>query len=267
MVSATPVPARSRWCGLPAGRTGGRSGSGLRCSAGRRTLGGRVSVAPEPVHVAAERLGQQGRAPPPARGASRARGRTPAAAITSAMPTAAVTTLRQSRLGSGARIHGNGQPAARNAYRAAPMASTHQPTVGATYRLSVRIRNASTSPSSAAPNRDSVWVSRATRPSTKSRHSAAVASATSSRHRRVTGERVRGQRRHVDHERRSDHGHPVGRAQPLRAARGRDCARAACTGRPHRPGRPPIQRRPPRPSQASAVSMSSWTTGTTARPT
>ena len=94
------------------------------------------------------------------------RGRTSAAAITSAMPTAAVTVFRQSRLGSGARIHANGHPAARNAYRAAPKASTHQPTAGATYRLSVRIRNASTSPSSAAPKRDSVWVFRATQPST-----------------------------------------------------------------------------------------------------
>jgi len=38
-----------------------------------------------------------------------------AAAITSATPCDAVTVLRQSRGGSGARIHGSAHPAARNA--------------------------------------------------------------------------------------------------------------------------------------------------------
>ena len=104
---------------------------------------------------------------------------TSAAAIVSAIPCTAVTTLRQSRRGSGARIQANTHPAAKNTYRAPPIASTHAPTEGATSTLSARIRKASTSPSSFAPNADAVPVRRATCPSTKSRASATDASAVS----------------------------------------------------------------------------------------
>ena len=60
------------------------------------------------------------------------RGSTSAAATVSAIPCAAATTLRQRRDGSGARIQGSSHSPARNRYRAAPIASTHAPTAGAT---------------------------------------------------------------------------------------------------------------------------------------
>ncbi len=58
-------------------------------------------------------------------------GRTPAAATVSTIPCAAATTLRQRRGGSGARIHGTSHSPTRNRYRAAPIASTQAPYVGA----------------------------------------------------------------------------------------------------------------------------------------
>jgi len=59
-------------------------------------------------------------------------GRTSDAATVSTIPCAAVTTLRQRRGGSGARIHGRRHSPARNRYRAAPIASTHAPDARAT---------------------------------------------------------------------------------------------------------------------------------------
>jgi hypothetical protein len=60
------------------------------------------------------------------------RGGRPDAATTSTTPSVAATTLRQYRGGSSARIQGTTQPAAANAYRIRPMASTHPPSEPAT---------------------------------------------------------------------------------------------------------------------------------------
>ena len=107
-----------------------------------------------------------------------ASGRMSAAATVSTTPTIAATTLAHCRGGSGPRSHGSTQPAATNAYRARPIASTHQPDSRATYTLRTMIRNASTSMSKRAPNAEVVSVRRATRPSTPSSTSATVESAT-----------------------------------------------------------------------------------------
>ena len=85
------------------------------------------------------------------------------------------------------------------------MASTHHAVVHATYALSTRIRNASTSRSKRAPNAETVPVRRATWPSTASSTSATVASTT------IAGTPVRdGQRGDDAGEHAADGGHRVG---------------------------------------------------------
>jgi hypothetical protein len=103
-----------------------------------------------------------------------------AAATTSAIPWKAATVLRAMLKGNVPRIHGSSQVATTNAYRIAPIASTHQPCVLATKALSTKIRNASTSMSNRAPKGDTVPVRRATGPSTASSASATEATVTMS---------------------------------------------------------------------------------------
>ena len=94
-----------------------REGGGLRAATSlRHDLGGAVGmpVAPKPPDVAAERFGEQCERAGEGH-LHRTGGTTPAAAMVSVMPCVAATTLRQSRRGSGARIHGSSHPATRNA--------------------------------------------------------------------------------------------------------------------------------------------------------
>ena len=75
----------------------------------------REPVAPQPPRVAAERLGKQGERDDESGLGRRSAAAGSTAAIVSTIPCVAATILRQKRGGSGARIHGSGHPAARNA--------------------------------------------------------------------------------------------------------------------------------------------------------
>ena len=92
------------------------------------------------------------------------------------------------------------------------------PSRRATYTLSTRIRNASTSMSKRAPSADAVPVRRATQPSTASRTSATAASATRRRHRRRPR---RASRRSARRRRRRAWPGPGSPGRPARAPRRR----------------------------------------------
>ena len=106
------------------------------------------------------------------------RGRTSAAATVRAIPSTAVATLRQCRVGSWRAIHGRSHPATPKAYLARPGPSTHHPRERAPWTLRARMRNASTSPSNRAPNAETDPVRRATEPSTPSSSNATTARGT-----------------------------------------------------------------------------------------
>ena len=145
-------------------------------------------------------------------------GRTPAAAIVSTTPCVAATTLRQSRRGSGARIHSTSHPADQE--RVACQRRSGAPTPRPWRRRRRPGRGSGTRRPrrpSARPGFDAVPVRRATYPSTKSSASATAASATSVATCADLLERVRGQRRDADGQRRPHERHPPGRADPLRA--------------------------------------------------
>ena len=92
-------------------------------------------------------------------------GRRPLAAITSAMPWIAATHLHHIRNRACPRSQGRASFAARKTYLARPIASTQRPRSRATYVLSTSSSAASVSMSKRAPNRLTVPVRRATRPS------------------------------------------------------------------------------------------------------
>lgn len=62
------------------------------------------------------------------------------AAAARTTPCTAAVTLRERRGGSAARSHGSAHPAATNAYRIAPITTTHAPARPATCTLSSRMR-------------------------------------------------------------------------------------------------------------------------------
>ena len=147
-------------------------------------------------------------------------GRTSAAATVSTIPCVAATTLRQSRGGSGARIHAQRPPGreervARRADREHPGAGRagdvhaedeDQERVDLAVELRAERRRRPRAPRD--PSVDRVEHERERR----ERHE--------QRDRRGLAERVRDQRRDADGERRPREGHPVGRPQPVGAVVG-----------------------------------------------